>query len=213
MRVAFPSSSGESLPPFREMYTGEQIAYFKELAFGCDPDMLEMGTCERDFVIKWRGPIRVGVAGQPSSTDLREVDNVISELHVLIRPVEIVRDDLDPNVTIHMVPSEEFKDIRATFSERTDTGSLRLGRSGYAIAAELLVDANDTGLLRRHRIRRTLAYTLGLPAKSWMYPDSIFYYEFSTTEFASIDKAVIRLLYDPRIKPGMNSEELQRIGL
>ena len=31
-------------------------------------------------------------------------------------------------------------------------------------------------------------------------------------EFADIDKAVIRLLYDPRIKPGMDDEDLQRIG-
>lgn len=32
-------------------------------------------------------------------------------------------------------------------------------------------------------------------------------------EFTELDKAVIRLLYDPRIKPGMTIEDLDRLGL
>ena len=44
---------------------------------------------------------------------------------------------------------------------------------------------------------------------SYKYEDSIFYQEWTDTEsYAEIDKAVIRILYDPRVKLGMTMGEV-----
>ena len=48
-----------------------------------------------------------------------------------------------------------------------------------------------------------MTQSLGVLMDSSRYPDSIFYSGWTTvTEYSDLDRAVIRLLYDPRIEPG-----------
>ena len=233
-RVAFSSPPEEPLPPFHEMYTGEQIAYFRELAFGCDSESEELTgfKCNSDYVTKWRGPIRVGVAGQPSRSDLSGIDQVIDQLRVLIRPVDIYRDDSDPNLTIHLIPGDQFGRISSHFPSGR-SGSLTFQDSpGNLVAADVVVDSTENERIRRNLILNGLTHALGLSSASWTYPDSVFYRGHwidetrdwegrlkaargpsAILEFTEIDKAVLRLLYDPRIKPEMDDEDLQRIGV
>ena len=234
VRVTVFSSPQTPLPPFHEIYTGEQIAYFKELALTCDAWSVERTgiPCNRDYLIKWRGPIRVGVAGQPSSSDLWEINKVITQLRVLITPVEIYRDDSDPNLTIHLIPGDQFGRIRPEFPSGGGAGSGKTDSSGYLFAAEVVVDATKNELVRRSIIREELTQALGLHNDSWTYPDSVFYEGQrlneirdserllfpgrgldETIDFAEIDKAVIRLHYDPRIEPGMTEADLERLGV
>lgn len=235
VRVAFLSPPEEPLPPIHEMYTGEQIAYFRELALGCDPDSEELTgvKCNHDYIIKWRGPIRVGVTGQPSSSDLSRVDEVIDRLRVLIRPVDIYRDDSTPNLIIFMVPGDQFSRIRSQFpSGRGGSIAFPDKSPGNLVAADIVVDSTQNERIRHSLILQQLTHTLGLSNSSWTYRDSVFYQGHWIDEtrdsegrlkaargpsemldFTDIDKAVIRLLYDPRIKPGMTSEDLRRIGL
>ncbi len=214
------------------MYTGEQIAYFKELAFGCDPETLEWAPCDADFIVKWCGPIRVGVAGQPSSSDLWEIDKIITQLRVLIRPVEIFRDDSDPNLIIYLVPGDEFGRVRPEFPSTRGVVAVEPDWSGCLFTGDVAVDATRNELVRRSVIREELTQALGLLNDSWTYSDSIFYQGQGlnemrdserlllpgrglneTIEFADIDEAVIRLHYDPRIEPGMTEADLERLGV
>ena len=225
--------SEDSLPPFHEMYTGEQTAYFRELALGCDPDSMELTgvRCNRDYITKWRGPIRVGVAGQPSSSDLSGIDEVIDQLRVLIRPVDIYRDDSAPNLIIYLIPGDQFGRIRSEFPSGRGGSIAFPDSSGHLVAADVVVDSTQNERTRRSLILQQLTHALGLSSASWAYRDSVFYQGHwleetrdsegrlmpargpsQMLEFADIDKAVIRLLYDPRIKPGMDDEDLQRIG-
>ena len=232
VRVAFLSPPEESLPPFHEMYTGEQIAYFKELAFGCDPDTLEWGPCEADSIVKWCGPIRVGVAGQPSSSDLWEINKVITQLRVLRLPVEIFRDDSDPNLIIYLIPGDEFGRVRPEFPSGGGAVVGEADSSGCLLTGDVVVDATRNELVRRSLIREELTQALGLFNDSWTYRESIFYQGKGlneridserilypgrglneTIEFADIDKAVIRLHYDPRIEPGMTVTDLEKLGV
>ncbi|MCY3800736.1 MAG: DUF2927 domain-containing protein [Chloroflexi bacterium] len=216
VRVAVSSPLEESLPPFHEMYTGEQISYFKELAFGCDPETLEWAPCDADFIVKWCGPVRVGVAGQPSNSDLREINRVINQLRLLIRPVEIFRDDSDPNLIIYLVPGDEFGRVRPEFPSARGVVSVQPDRSGCLFTGDVAVDATRNELVRRSLIREELTQALGLLKDSWTYSDSIFYQGqalIETIEFADIDEAVIRLHYDPRIEPGMTETDLEKLGV
>ena len=119
------------------MYTGEQTAYFRELALGCDPDSMELTgvLVQRDYITKWRGPIRVGVAGQPSSSDLSGIDEVIDQLRVLIRPVDIYRDDSAPNLIIYLIPGDQFGRIRSEFPSGRGGSIAFPDSSGHLVAA------------------------------------------------------------------------------
>ena len=80
--------------------------------------------------------------------------------------------------------------------------------------AWLVVDSGLRGDRRQHVIREEITQIVGLPRDSWTYPESIFHEgESKTTEFTELGKAVIRLLYDPRIEPGMTVEEIEKLGL
>ena len=51
---------------------------------------------------------------------------------------------------------------------------------------------------------------LGLPRDSWSHPASLFYEGGHThLGLSEIDKAVLKLLYDPRVKSGMTLAEFE----
>ena len=64
--------------------------------------------------------------------------------------------------------------------------------------------ANETE--QKHLLREELTQSLGLAKDSPLYPESIFQQSFSTktTEYAQMDKNLIRLLYHPDMEIGLN---------
>ena len=169
--------SEDSLPPFHEMYTFEQTAYFRELALGCDPDSMELTgvRCNRDYITKWRGPIRVGVAGQPSSSDLSGIDEVIDQLRVLIRPVDIDRDYSAPNLGIYGIPGDQFGRVRSEFPSGRGGSIAFPDSTGHLVAADVVVDSTQNERTRRSLILEQLTHALGHSSASWAYRDSVFY--------------------------------------
>ena len=80
--------------------------------------------------------------------------------------------------------------------------------------AFIIINSDHPEELRRCAIVEEITQALGLTNDSWWYPDSRFYQGFSINPgLADIDEALIRLLYDPRIEPGMTIEDLERMGL
>ncbi|MCT7953271.1 DUF2927 domain-containing protein [Ancylothrix sp. C2] len=79
--------------------------------------------------------------------------------------------------------------------------------------AEILI--STTGLSqkeRSHLIREELTQAFGLPADSDKYPESIFYQQWTEiTEYSSLDKKLIKMLYNPQVKPGMNESQLEKL--
>ena len=74
-----------------------------------------------------------------------------------------------------------------------------------------MVLISTTGLTadeRAHLIREELTQSLGLLADSARYEDSIFYQEWTTTNrYSPLDRAVIEMLYQPLLLPGITVEE------
>lgn len=67
--------------------------------------------------------------------------------------------------------------------------------------------ANEQGQL--HLLREELTQSLGLGQDSERYLNSIFQINWTTTSFYSqIDKDIIRLLYHPNMKVGLNENEV-----
>ena len=63
---------------------------------------------------------------------------------------------------------------------------------------------------RSHLIREELTQSLGIMNDSYRYKDSIFYQEWTDTiDYAPIDRTIISLLYDSRLKPGMGKDQVR----
>ena len=65
-----------------------------------------------------------------------------------------------------------------------------------------------------HLLREELTQALGMWNDTAKYPDSIFYSVYAyTTEYLEVDREIIRTLYNPRVKVGMNDADLDLLFL
>ena len=182
------------------------LDYFLDVAMGG----FEFGSAPA-VAYKWTSDIRVAATGSPSEQDLATLDTIISELGALIDPVEINRVESGGNITIYFGPDSEFSRQVAGYTPgNRGYFSVQYGGS-YAIrSAKILISTEVDKQARAHLVREELTQSMGLFRDSWTYKASIFYQGWTTTNsYAQVDKAIIKLLYDPRIKPGMNKTQVR----
>ena len=221
--------------PLADLYTADEIAYFKEIAFGIDTDsmepgvdsdlvrvMLERRASYQDGVWKWGdGEVGYYVAGNPTVSDLAQVESIISKLDRLIPVLRFRRvplSDARAEAPLWILFRRENDEIGkgVVTSEWMTFGGLAIyGGDGFVIdLALVIINSDQPEEFRRRAIVEEITQVLGLANDSWWYPDSRFYQGISINPgLADIDEALIRLLYDPRIKPGMTIEDLEGMGL
>ena len=221
--------------PLADLYTEDEIAYFKEIVFGIDMDVmklsvppdlvqkvLERRASFKDVISKWGdGEVGYYVAGNPTASDLAEVESIISKLDSLIpmlrfRALELSEAELDVSMFIAFAGEGDDMLERVGASDWMIFAGLGMvGGDNFVISKTVIfINSDHPGELRRQAIVEEITQALGLTNDSWWYPDSTFYQGGSASYgLADIDEALIRLLYDPRIKPGMTIEELERMGL
>jgi len=65
---------------------------------------------------------------------------------------------------------------------------------------------------RSHLIREELTQSLGIMKDSNRYNDSIFFQGWTNTiNYTPIDRAIISLLYDSRLKPNMTRDQVRKV--
>jgi hypothetical protein len=176
---------------------------FEAIAFG--------GEFSRDrglqVIRKWATDLRVAITGRPTQADLETLERTLADLNGLIAPRRIRLDRQSANVTIHFVPTTEFRRIEPHYVEG-NRGFFFVwwnGRSEITRSRILIATDGITQPERSHLIREELTQSLGLMNDSWSDPASTFYQGWTATAtYTDRDRALIRLLYDPRIQPGMN---------
>lgn len=195
----------------QQFYGSEAINYFFEIALGT-----EYGAAT-PILRKWTGGMRVQTHGSPTIVDLDSLSVIVKELNDLISEVSTVRlqiVDTNPNVDIYFVPESQFLSIEPNV-EPGNWGFYWVwwDQSNTIIKARILIDAEKTTQKeRQHLIREELTQSLGLARDSLRYPDSIFYQEWTTTtQYASIDRKVIKLLYERRLRTGMTKPEIEAL--
>ena len=85
------------------------------------------------------------------------------------------------------------------------------GGSGVLYSATICIRQDANEQLRNHLLREELTQSMGLPADSSNYTDSIFQQDpfYKPTEYSAIDKEVIKLLYNQKMRPGMTRNEVE----
>lgn len=189
-------------------YTTEEIEYFLEIALGT-----EFGTSE-PLIRKWEEPIYIEIFGEPTPADLPTLDHIISELNLLLDgAIHLGVVNSGGNFKIYFGPETTFSDYLDTY-QPVNYGFFWVWWNNNVInyAVMLIASEGITQQERSHLIREELTQSLGLMQDSWLYTESIFYQSWTdTTEYLPIDRAIIKMLYSPQIKPGMNRKDVLRV--
>ena len=186
-------------------YGKKELEYFFETALGS-----EFGASQPE-IHKWTDDVRIKVNGTPTSADLDSLDQVITELNSLIGGISIDIISRDSNIDIYFTAVDKFSSIEPDYVTGNmgffwgwwdDTGAIYKGK--------ILIASNGVSQQERsHLIREELTQSLGIMNDSYQYEDSIFYQGCTDIiEYAPIDQAVISLLYDSRVKPGMSQDQI-----
>ena len=203
-------------PPYFDTgnYTAHEIEGFKQ-----------MTVYTTQQIVKWQSPVSVYVADTSFSYMTKQVDSVIAEMNTL----------LDTNLTIRRTFTREGSSIQVYFTDQATylalepipgTENLRLMGYGYAawdssrniyygsIFADTVSTAGDT-LLQRFVIQHEFMHTLGFVGHVTVSTLSSLMFGYRTmpylTDYTEYDKKMIRLLYNPAVKAGMNETELNAV--
>lgn len=201
--------SSQETSAFPDVSADKTFEYFKEVTLKS-----EFGSSDNGIVKKWMVPIKLEIAGLPTPEDLQTVEAVTRELELLTKlPIEFVKPNTG-NMRIRFTPEENFKKFIPTYQPR-NSGFFWLNwdETKQITGAEILISTTGvTQKERSHLIREELTQAFGLPADSDKYPDSIFYQQWTDiTEYSSLDKKLIKMLYNPQVKPGMNGSQLEKL--
>lgn len=190
-------------------YSKEEINYFINIALGA-----EFGD-EIPVIKKWTADIRIKVNGEPTVTDLQTINNIIDDFNELISGIKIKLVDKRENLTITFSPESDFATIDQNYVPINYGFFWTLWHDDSFVIYDASILVASTGITqqeRSHLIREELTQSLGLMNDSNKYKDSIFYQEWTAvTKFSDVDKAIIKLLYLEKIKPGMSKEQVLKV--
>jgi len=142
---------------------------------------------------------------------------VITELNDLVSKsvtLSLIEDDDNSNIEMYFAPESKFAAIYPDYVSGNSGYFTILGDGlGNIYNAEILIASEGiTQQERSHLIREELTQALGIFKDAWLYPESIFYQGWTyTTEYAPIDRSVISLLYDSRLRSGMTKSQVRNV--
>jgi len=177
----------------------ERIAFSSE--FG--------GQYRAGRLIRWDGPITVRIAGHAPDRFRAEVERQLAELRQLSGlAIDFAAEggESTPSMTI------EFSQSRGgtTFDPNAPCRTL-IWETGFVIRKVQVFITPYPDELRRHCIVEEITQALGLADDSTLVRDSIFNDSSSRQRLSPWDALMVRILYDPRLKPGIHRTEAMPI--
>ncbi len=222
--------------PFTDRMLAEtfvSIALFDEYAPGSGGLRAGIGA---STIRRWAGPVKVGlrfgasVSAESRATDTARVSSYLARLsQVTGHPIRL--DDQNPNFQVYIVADDERRGlgpaVRAalpglsTSDVASVTGmpqstycsvlALSNGQNGIYTAAFATIRAEHPDLLRLSCLHEEIAQGLGLPNDSPRARPSIFNDDEEFALLTRMDEAMLRMLYNPSLRPGMTEAEARPI--
>ncbi|MDQ2064859.1 DUF2927 domain-containing protein [Xinfangfangia sp. CPCC 101601] len=185
---------------------------------------------------KWTGPVRVGlrfgasVPAERQATDRARVGSYLARLSQITgHPISL--SDASPNFWVYVVSEDEREAmgpaLRAALpglSPQDVAGvtqmprttyclvyALSSGNSGHYTKAVAVVRAEHPDLLRQSCFHEEIAQGLGLANDSPRARPSIFNDDEEFALLTRMDEQLLRILYNPGLRPGMTIEEARPI--
>ncbi len=204
----------------------ERIAFFTEFTF----ESGALAPRERETpLLKWVEPIHYALIGDAvERADMETYAGLARRLSSITRlPIDEATEGAPPNLLVLIVSREARRSIAArldasdapvdsglAYRLRTDeyeipcAASVRVGEpDGAIVFGVILIKAETSGLLRESCAHEEFAQALG-PGNDFVGArPSVFNDDQEFALLTAHDEALLRVLYDPRLKPGMSREE------
>lgn len=206
--------SSDEIKPEITDYQREVITYFNKVALG-----FEFGNAS-PITRKWVEDMMIYVGGDKHQTLDSELKKIISKINDLTTDgfeIEIVDDSLASNFYLYLGTGENYAVRYPSQSHLVHSNyglfSVYWDRNNNLNRGHMYVDTHRAeGDAQRHLLREELTQSLGLARDATDYPESIFQSSWTTTtSYAPIDQELIRLLYHPKIKSGLDEMETDQV--
>lgn len=188
----------------------DAVRYFAEVCL--DAEFFNSGDPTR--LQKWSTPIFYMLFGTPTAEDIAVIEKMASFLNSIdgFPGISQTNDPNTANMKIHFCPSNEFSVIMGHNCDGND-GYVTFWYANDEIYDSVICIRNDIGQeLRNSVIMEEIYNALGPIQDTSLRSDSIIYSGFSSPqEMTNIDMLILRLLYHPLLKCGMNAEECAQI--
>lgn len=186
----------------------EALSYLDEVALSG----FEFGSAPH-VVYKWTHDIEVSVSGSLGDSDKSAVRTVIADLNELIAPLQVRQVASGGDITIWYGEDSEFSRRLPGYTPgNRGYFQVKYGMDYSLHASSILISTEVNAAARAHLVREELTQSLGFFSDSWTEEASIFYQGWTTiSRYSEQDKAIIRMLYDSRIKPGMTPARVHSI--
>ena len=200
-------------------YDLEVISYFKDIALG-----FEFGSAS-EVTRKWCSELKIFIGSNVSTELSEELNKIVNEIENLTTDnlsIQIVNDSSLSNYYIYFGSGEKYASIFSSQENyiNSNWGLFSVWWTNNCIdRGHMYVDifrANNTE--QKHLLREEFTQSLGLAKDSNRYPFSIFQSSWTRTlTYTDLDKDLIRLLYHPKMKTGLDvirvDEKLREILL
>ena len=222
----------ELSPPDAQFSNDDLARNFEKIALNReyrreDEALIEETTPTR--LSRWEKPVRYRImGGAVTQADLTEYEAFATRLSGLTG-LDIAEDDEDPNLTILILGPEErrafIRQLQATGADQRmplvvewarDISYPCVGQVGYEdtetgliSGAMIVIKGELEGVLRQSCIHEELTQTLGLMNDDQGVRPSIFNDDQEFALLTAHDEYLLRILYDPRLRPGMEAVEAQ----
>ena len=205
--VAWGCGGDSVTGPGSDGYTEAELSYFAEIAFGA-----EFGGSGDPLLHRWEAGPSLRVHGSLSAADEAVLIEVMAEINALTG-IGLQRTDDVGSIDLYFVPQADFPLYEPNYVPG-NTGFVwvwwdqpqRIFRARVMVASDISPEG------RSHVIREELTQSLGLLGDSQLYAESIFHASPQLIlSYASIDRAIIEMLYRSELAPGMAQEQALRV--
>ncbi|MGL6211745.1 MAG: DUF2927 domain-containing protein [Paracoccaceae bacterium] len=227
---------GEDTPFNERMLTENfvRIALFDE--YGRDGGGASVQRQTTSTLRRWIAPVRIGlrfgasVSPERRGTDRARVASYVARLQALTgHPIRL--DEANPNFFVHIVSEDERRTLGPALRAALPgvagpdvSDMVNLPRSTYClvyaqtngssstyVGAFAVIRAEHPDLMRLSCIHEEIAQGLGLPNDSPTARPSIFNDDEEFALLTRMDEAMLRILYNPSLRPGMTEGEARPI--
>ena len=209
---------------YERQYEKEIINYFKQIALQSEFDD------NPQKVIKWVEPMILFVRKEGElKPQIQEIKKTISEINKLATDgfKITLTDDISKSNSVLFLCDMNMLSKYAPYFYEIVTNNMDYEISGYAYSeyitkthiidkALIFINLEESFDIQQSTIREEITQSLGLAYDSKKYDNSIFYedkYDQKTRvkEYSELDKDIIQLLYNPKVRPGLDSDELESV--
>ena len=214
--IAFPGSAfPDPAHSDRRLVDG-----FMKTVFGSENWRVSRAARER--VSKFTGPVRVHVTNLSRTNRDVDVRALVSDVNRRIKGLRIsmTGQPRSANFFVFVVDRANYRsairdvlpDIRTGFLERSACSGIAFLRNDGAIEQSMaFIVADEGGSFFRHCMIEEILQGLGPSNDHRSLSHSIFNDRNSIADFTMFDDYILNMLYDPRVKAGMNRKAVKQV--